>query len=85
MERTLSIIKPDGTSRGLIGEVISRFEKSGIKIAGMKMIPAGKAAILNQTSTIYILLLASLILKEPFGLRKAFAATLSISGVLLVL
>ncbi len=38
MERTLSIIKPDGVSKGLIGEVISRFEKAGIKIAAMKMI-----------------------------------------------
>lgn len=38
MERTLSIIKPDGVSRGLIGEVIKRFEKEGIKIAAMKML-----------------------------------------------
>jgi len=38
MERTLSIVKPDGVSRGLIGEVVRRFEKNGIKIAAMKMI-----------------------------------------------
>jgi len=38
MEKTLSIIKPDGVSRGLIGEVIQRFEKNGIRIAAMKMI-----------------------------------------------
>ncbi|RPH51769.1 MAG: nucleoside-diphosphate kinase [Desulfobacteraceae bacterium] len=38
MEKTLSIIKPDGVSRGLIGEVISRFEKNKIKIIAMKMI-----------------------------------------------
>jgi nucleoside-diphosphate kinase len=38
MERTLSIIKPDGVSRGLIGEVIRRFEKNGIRITAMKMI-----------------------------------------------
>ena len=38
MERTLSIIKPDGVSRGLIGEVIKRFEKNNIKIVAMKMI-----------------------------------------------
>jgi len=37
-ERTLSIIKPDGVSRGLIGEVIKRFESAGIRIAAMKMI-----------------------------------------------
>jgi nucleoside-diphosphate kinase len=38
MERTLSIIKPDGVSRGLIGEVIKRLEKNSIKIVAMKMI-----------------------------------------------
>lgn len=38
MERTLSIIKPDGVSRGLIGEVIKRFEQNGIKIKAMKMV-----------------------------------------------
>lgn len=38
MERTLSIIKPDGVSRGLIGEVIGRFERAGIKIVAMKML-----------------------------------------------
>ncbi len=38
MERTLSIIKPDGVGKNLIGEVIKRFESHGIKIAAMKMI-----------------------------------------------
>ncbi len=38
MERTLSIIKPDGVSRGLIGDVIKRLEEAEIKIAAMKMI-----------------------------------------------
>jgi len=38
MERTLSIIKPDGVSRGLIGEVLKRFESNGIRIAAMKMV-----------------------------------------------
>ncbi|MBU1976008.1 MAG: nucleoside-diphosphate kinase [Nanoarchaeota archaeon] len=37
MERTLVIIKPDGVLRGLIGTIISRFEKCGLKIVGMKM------------------------------------------------
>ena len=37
MERTLSIIKPDGVSKGLIGEVVKIFESSGFKIAAMKM------------------------------------------------
>ncbi len=38
MERTLSIIKPDGVKKNVIGEVIKRFETDGIKIAAMKMI-----------------------------------------------
>jgi nucleoside-diphosphate kinase len=42
MERTLSIIKPDGVKKGLIGEVIGRFEKAGLKVAAMKMIHMSK-------------------------------------------
>lgn len=38
MEQTLIIIKPDAVQRGLIGEVISRFEKRGLKIIAMKMV-----------------------------------------------
>lgn len=38
MERTLVLIKPDAVQRGIAGEIISRFEKVGLKIIGMKMI-----------------------------------------------
>jgi nucleoside-diphosphate kinase len=38
MEQTLSLIKPDGVKRGLIGEVIGRFEKNGLKIKALKMV-----------------------------------------------
>jgi nucleoside-diphosphate kinase len=38
MERTLSIIKPDGVSRGIIGEVIKRLEINHLKIVAMKML-----------------------------------------------
>ncbi|MGD9098295.1 MAG: nucleoside-diphosphate kinase [Desulfobacterales bacterium] len=38
MERTLSIVKPDGVSRGLIGEVVKRLEANDLRIAAMKMI-----------------------------------------------
>lgn len=37
MERTLVIIKPDGIKRGLVGEIISRFERRGLKITGLRM------------------------------------------------
>ena len=38
MERTLVLLKPSTVMRGLIGEVTSRFEKKGLRIAGMKML-----------------------------------------------
>ena len=38
MEKTLSIIKPDGVGRGIAGEVILRLEKNDLKIKAMKMI-----------------------------------------------
>jgi len=37
-ERTLVVIKPDGVQRSLIGEIIKRFERSGLKIVGLKFI-----------------------------------------------
>jgi nucleoside-diphosphate kinase len=42
MEKTLVLLKPDSVQRGLIGEIITRFEKVGLKIIGMKMIYADK-------------------------------------------
>ncbi|HLB25387.1 MAG TPA: nucleoside-diphosphate kinase [Nitrospirota bacterium] len=42
IERTLSIIKPDGVRQKVIGEVIRRFEASGLKIAAIKMIHMDK-------------------------------------------
>ncbi|MFA5021668.1 MAG: nucleoside-diphosphate kinase [Patescibacteria group bacterium] len=41
-ERTVVLVKPDGVKRGLIGEVITRFEKMGLKILGLKMVWADK-------------------------------------------
>ena len=38
MERTLSIIKPDAISKNVIGEIYSRFEKSGLKLVAVKML-----------------------------------------------
>ncbi len=38
MERTLSIVKPDGVKKHVIGEVIRRFEEAGLKVAAVKMI-----------------------------------------------
>lgn len=37
MERTLIILKPDAVQRGLVGELIARFERRGLKISGLKL------------------------------------------------
>jgi nucleoside-diphosphate kinase len=42
-QRTLVLVKPDGVKKGLIGEIISRLEKKGLKIAAMKMLQMDKA------------------------------------------
>jgi nucleoside-diphosphate kinase len=42
MEKTLSIVKPDGVQKHLIGEVIKRFESHGLKVIALKMISMDK-------------------------------------------
>lgn len=41
MQRTLVLVKPDTLQRGLVGEVIGRFERKGLKLVGLKMLKAG--------------------------------------------
>lgn len=43
MERTLVIIKPDAVQRGLIGEIITRFERRGLRIVALKMMQIDKS------------------------------------------
>ena len=51
-EQTLVLIKPDGVQRGLIGEIIARYEHKGLKIVGMKLqqLPRDTAEELYATS-----------------------------------
>ncbi|MBN1860093.1 MAG: nucleoside-diphosphate kinase [Candidatus Thermoplasmatota archaeon] len=42
-ERTFVMIKPDGVQRGFIGQILSRFEKKGIKIVAMKLVAVDRA------------------------------------------
>ena len=53
MERTLVLVKPDGVQRGLVGEIISRFERTGLKLVALKMLQmdremAGKHYAIHQ-------------------------------------
>lgn len=43
MERTLILVKPDALQRGLVGEIISRLERRGLLIVGLKLMSVGKA------------------------------------------
>ncbi len=84
-KRYWSALKPNPSWRySLPGTILGSYLALLFWIAGMKLTKAGTAAILNQTSTIYILILASVFLKEPFTRRKALAATLALLGILLV-
>lgn len=43
MERTLIIVKPEGVQRGLVGQLISRFEARGLKLVGLKLLTISPA------------------------------------------
>ena len=66
-ERTFIMIKPDGVQRGLVGDIISRFEKKGFKLVGMKLEAPGKAKFEQHYS--------DLSAKPFFGGLVAYAAS----------
>lgn len=68
----------------LLGTVLGSYLSLLCWVAGMKYTSAGTAAILNQTSSIYILVLATLLLHEPFTRRKLVACTLAVAGALVI-
>jgi drug/metabolite transporter (DMT)-like permease len=83
--RLWSVFVPDRSWRTtlpatLLGSVFALF----LWLGGMKYTQAGIAAVLNQTSTIFILVLAALLLKEPFTLRRTAAALIAVVGIALV-
>ena len=48
MERTYLMVKPDGVQRGLCGEIVSRFEKKGLKLIAMKLMVIPKETAENH-------------------------------------
>lgn len=50
MERTLILLKPDALERGIVGEIIDRFERAGIRIVGLKMLISEKDTALKHYS-----------------------------------
>lgn len=45
MEQTVVLVKPDGVQRGLIGEIITRFERKGLRLSSLKMISLSDALL----------------------------------------
>ena len=43
MERTLVLVKPDGVQRGLIGEIVARCERKGLKVVGLRMLDVSRS------------------------------------------
>ena len=55
IQRSLVLLKPDAIERGLIGEIIQRFERVGLKIAGLKMVwPSEDTALKHYTEDLAI-------------------------------
>ena len=48
MEQTYLMVKPDGVQRGLCGEIVSRFERKGLKLVGMKLMVIPKETAENH-------------------------------------
>ncbi len=81
----LKVFRPSPTWRvSLPAAVLGSYLALIFWIAGMKYTKVGIAAILNQSSTVYVLILAAIFLHEPFTRRKVFASALAIAGILLV-
>lgn len=52
MEQTLVVFKPDAVQRGIVGEIINRFEKVGLKIVGIKMVQPDRDYYFHHYETI---------------------------------
>jgi drug/metabolite transporter (DMT)-like permease len=84
-KRLFSVFRPSRSWRfSLTATMLGSYGSLILWIAGFKYALSGVAAILNQTSTIFILLFASLFLGERINRRKAIAATLGMAGILMV-
>lgn len=81
----LAVFRPARSWRfSLSGAFLGSYVSLILWIAGMKYTKAGVAAILNQTSTVFIIVMASLFLREPFTRRKGISIVLAIAGILVV-
>jgi len=67
------------------GTILGNFLSMTCWVAGFQLTEVSSAAILNQTNTIFLVILSSLVLREPFTIRRLIATVLAMTGSLLVL
>lgn len=83
--RHFAVFRPSAAWRTCVpASILGTYFAMIFWLAGFKYTTASVAAVLNQTSTILALIMATLILKEPFTRRKALAALLAFAGVVVV-
>lgn len=68
-ERTFLMIKPDAVSRGLIGEIVTRFEKKGFKLVAMKFVKVKSWKSYPKNHNLRVVYLLIIVTCDPF--RKA--------------
>jgi len=84
--RYFAVFRPARSWRFTVpGTILGSYVALTLWIGGMKYTETGTAAALNQTATIFMLVFASLFLKERFGKRKAAASVLALAGIAVVL
>ena len=66
------------------GSILGTYLAMSLWVAGFKYADASVAGILNQTSIVFAIVLATLILKEPFTRRKFMAISMAVAGVVIV-
>jgi len=81
----LAVMKSKGKYWLLIGAILGQYLSTMVWVAGYKYTSASVASILNETASIFILILGWLILKEPMSSRKVVGALISVSGVFIVI
>lgn len=80
-----AVFRPSATWKWSVpGAFMGAYVSLVLWIAGFKYIEASVASILNQTSTVFAIILATVILREPFSRRKLLAVMLAVTGVVLV-
>jgi drug/metabolite transporter (DMT)-like permease len=83
--QTLAALRPSRVwFHALPGAVLGSYLAMVCWIGGLKYTKVGVATILNQSSTIYVLILAAIFLKEPFTRRKLLASLVALAGIVLV-